>query len=128
MPGRRKGWCAGPAEPGRELAATGLFIAIGHGQRTELLTTHLELDAEGYLKVDAPSTRTNLPGPDGPDGRLFDVSATIPPHRPDSQVCAPRSSAAGGQARGARIPVVYARATSAARFVVPQRWDKVLKW
>ncbi|MEU5639705.1 thioredoxin-disulfide reductase [Streptomyces milbemycinicus] len=46
----------------RELAATGLFIAIGHDPRTHLFTGQLELDAQGYLKVDAPSTRTNLPG------------------------------------------------------------------
>ncbi|MCQ8835283.1 thioredoxin-disulfide reductase [Streptomyces malaysiensis] len=46
----------------RELAATGLVIAIGHDPRTELFKGQLELDAQGYLKVDAPSTRTNLPG------------------------------------------------------------------
>ncbi|MEU5389393.1 MULTISPECIES: thioredoxin-disulfide reductase [Kitasatospora] len=46
----------------RELPVTGLFIAIGHDPRTELFKGQLELDAEGYLKVDAPSTRTNLPG------------------------------------------------------------------
>ncbi|MEU6983961.1 thioredoxin-disulfide reductase [Streptomyces sp. NPDC046324] len=45
-----------------ELAATGLFIAVGHDPRTELFKGQLELDAEGYLKVDAPSTRTNLAG------------------------------------------------------------------
>ncbi|RAJ37631.1 thioredoxin reductase (NADPH) [Kitasatospora sp. SolWspMP-SS2h] len=46
----------------RELAVTGLFIAIGHDPRTELFKGQLDLDAEGYLTVDAPSTRTNLPG------------------------------------------------------------------
>ncbi len=46
----------------RELPVTGLFIAIGHDPRTELFKGQLELDAEGYLKVDAPSTRTNVPG------------------------------------------------------------------
>ncbi|WP_329384866.1 thioredoxin-disulfide reductase [Streptomyces sp. NBC_01716] len=46
----------------RDLDATGLFIAIGHDPRTELFTGQLELDHEGYLKVDAPSTRTNIPG------------------------------------------------------------------
>ncbi|PLW71390.1 thioredoxin-disulfide reductase [Streptomyces sp. SCUT-3] len=45
-----------------ELPVTGLFIAIGHDPRTELFTGQLELDEEGYLKVDAPSTRTNLTG------------------------------------------------------------------
>ncbi|MFJ9666501.1 thioredoxin-disulfide reductase [Streptomyces sp. NPDC101219] len=45
-----------------DLAVTGLFIAIGHDPRTELVKGQLELDEEGYLKVDAPSTRTSLPG------------------------------------------------------------------
>nr|WP_286169056.1 thioredoxin-disulfide reductase [Actinospica acidiphila] len=45
-----------------DLAATGLFIAIGHDPRTELFKGQLELDEEGYLKVDAPSTRTNVTG------------------------------------------------------------------
>ncbi len=44
------------------LAVTGLFIAVGHDPRTELFKSQLDLDDEGYLKVDAPSTRTNLTG------------------------------------------------------------------
>jgi thioredoxin reductase (NADPH) len=46
----------------RELAVTGLFIAVGHDPRTELFKGQLELDDEGYLRVDAPSTRTNVAG------------------------------------------------------------------
>ncbi|MDX5575033.1 thioredoxin-disulfide reductase [Streptomyces sp. ID01-9D] len=46
----------------RDLAATGLFVAIGHDPRTELFAGQLDLDDEGYLKVQAPSTRTNIPG------------------------------------------------------------------
>ncbi|MEW1637773.1 thioredoxin-disulfide reductase [Streptomyces sp. NPDC093801] len=45
-----------------ELPVTGLFIAVGHDPRTELFTGQLDLDDEGYLKVDAPSTRTNVTG------------------------------------------------------------------
>ncbi|MET9530088.1 MULTISPECIES: thioredoxin-disulfide reductase [unclassified Streptomyces] len=45
-----------------ELPVTGLFIAVGHDPRTELFKGQLDLDDEGYLKVDAPSTRTNLNG------------------------------------------------------------------
>ncbi|MGW3167320.1 thioredoxin-disulfide reductase [Streptomyces sp. NPDC001142] len=45
-----------------EIAVTGLFIAVGHDPRTELFKGQLDLDDEGYLKVDAPSTRTNLTG------------------------------------------------------------------
>ncbi len=44
------------------LPVTGLFIAIGHDPRTELFKGQLDLDEEGYLKVAAPSTRTNISG------------------------------------------------------------------
>ncbi|MBC9723864.1 thioredoxin-disulfide reductase [Streptomyces sp. TRM68367] len=46
----------------RDLDVTGLFIAIGHDPRTELFKGQLELDDDGYLKVQSPSTRTNIPG------------------------------------------------------------------
>ena len=46
----------------RELPVTGLFIAIGHDPRSELITGQIDLDDEGYVLVDAPSTRTNLTG------------------------------------------------------------------
>ena len=46
----------------RELPVTGLFIAIGHDPRSELVAGQIDLDDEGYILVDAPSTRTNLPG------------------------------------------------------------------
>ena len=46
----------------RELPATGLFIAIGHDPRSELLHGQVRLDEQGYVLVDQPATRTNLPG------------------------------------------------------------------
>jgi thioredoxin reductase (NADPH) len=46
----------------RELDATGLFIAIGHDPRSELLTGQVDLDDNGYVLVQHPSTATNLPG------------------------------------------------------------------
>jgi thioredoxin reductase (NADPH) len=46
----------------RDLPVTGLFIAIGHDPRSELLTGQVDLDDEGYVLVGQPSTRTNLPG------------------------------------------------------------------
>ncbi len=46
----------------RDLDVTGLFVAIGHDPRTELFADQLELDAEGYLKTQAPTTRTSIPG------------------------------------------------------------------
>jgi len=41
---------------------TGLFVAIGHIPRSELLIGQIDVDNEGYVKVDGRSTRTNLPG------------------------------------------------------------------
>jgi thioredoxin reductase (NADPH) len=46
----------------REHAATGVFVAIGHVPRTDLVAGQVELDAEGYIKVDSPTTVTNLSG------------------------------------------------------------------
>ncbi len=46
----------------REIEATGLFIAVGHDPRSELVRGQVELDAEGYILTEGRSTRTNLPG------------------------------------------------------------------
>ena len=45
-----------------DLAVKGLFIAIGHEPNTKFLNGQLDLDDAGYLKVQAGSTRTNIPG------------------------------------------------------------------
>jgi thioredoxin reductase (NADPH) len=41
---------------------TGLFVAIGHDPRNELVKGQVTLDAEGYVVVENGSTRTNLTG------------------------------------------------------------------
>ncbi len=46
----------------RELPITGLFIAIGHDPRSELLPGKVDLDPEGYVLVEPDSTRTSTPG------------------------------------------------------------------
>ncbi len=46
----------------RELDVTGLFIAIGHDPRSELLHGQVRLDEEGYVLTEANTTRTNLSG------------------------------------------------------------------
>jgi thioredoxin reductase (NADPH) len=50
----------------RDLAVGGLFIAIGHDPRSELVHGQVDIDDEGYIKVnpnqDGASTSTNLPG------------------------------------------------------------------
>ena len=44
------------------LAITGLFVAIGHDPRSELFIGQLPTDADGYLLVEQPSTRTTADG------------------------------------------------------------------
>ena len=46
----------------RRLEATGLFVAIGQVPRSELVANVLDLDEAGYIKVEAPSQRTRIPG------------------------------------------------------------------
>jgi thioredoxin reductase (NADPH) len=46
----------------RELAVTGLFVAIGHDPRSELIRDVVDLDDEGYVLVEGRSTRTSVPG------------------------------------------------------------------
>lgn len=41
---------------------TGLFVAIGHLPRSELVKNQIDLDGEGYVKVEGRSTKTNLRG------------------------------------------------------------------
>src|SRR5690242_4712939 len=46
----------------RELPVTGLFVAIGHDPRNELVKGVVDLDDEGYVLVQGRTTLTNLPG------------------------------------------------------------------
>jgi len=46
----------------RTVPATGLFVAIGHDPRSELVKGVVELDAAGYVTVDGGTTLTNIPG------------------------------------------------------------------
>ncbi|MCT9934688.1 thioredoxin-disulfide reductase [Planotetraspora sp. A-T 1434] len=45
-----------------ELSVSGVFVAIGHEPRTELVKGQVALDKEGYILVEAPTTRTNIDG------------------------------------------------------------------
>ena len=45
-----------------ERAFDGLFVAIGHSPRSELLAGQIDLDGEGYVKVEGRSTKTNQNG------------------------------------------------------------------
>ena len=44
------------------LDATGVFVAIGHEPRSQLVKGQVDLDESGYVRVDLPGTATNVPG------------------------------------------------------------------
>lgn len=44
------------------LDVTGVFVAIGHDPRSQLVRRQVPLDDEGYVLVTSPSTRTAIPG------------------------------------------------------------------
>ena len=46
----------------RELAAGGVFVAIGHEPNSRLFKGLLDMDAAGYLKTKPGSTATSIPG------------------------------------------------------------------
>ncbi|WP_082093321.1 thioredoxin-disulfide reductase [Demequina sediminicola] len=46
----------------KTIAATGMFVAIGHIPRSELLTGVVDTDAEGYVLVEGRTTATNVSG------------------------------------------------------------------
>jgi len=46
----------------RELEAAGAFVAVGHEPQSALVAGQIDLDEEGYVKVQGRSTRTNRPG------------------------------------------------------------------
>ena len=45
-----------------DLPATGLFIAVGHDPRSELVKGQVDLDDEGYVLVEGRTTKTNVDG------------------------------------------------------------------
>jgi thioredoxin reductase (NADPH) len=46
----------------KNLAVAGAFIAIGHQPQSQLVTGQVELDDDGFVKVNGASTLTSLPG------------------------------------------------------------------
>jgi thioredoxin reductase (NADPH) len=46
----------------KKMDITGVFVAIGHDPRSELYRDQMNLNPDGYVIVESPSTRTSLPG------------------------------------------------------------------
>ena len=46
----------------RELEITGAFVAVGHEPQSALVAGQIDLDENGYVRVETRSTRTNKPG------------------------------------------------------------------
>ena len=46
----------------RVLPVKGVFMGIGHEPNTQIFRGQLEMNDVGYIKVEAPSTRTSVPG------------------------------------------------------------------
>jgi thioredoxin reductase (NADPH) len=59
----------------RTLAATGLFVAIGHDPRSELVRGQVDLDDQGYVLVSGRGTSTGVPG-------VFACGGPCRPHLP----------------------------------------------
>ena len=52
----------GNGAPAERIEVDGAFVAIGHAPATELFRGHVALDADGYIRVEAGTTRTSVPG------------------------------------------------------------------
>ena len=132
--GRRDGGEAAQQRDRRSRACyptQGVFFAIGHEPNTELFRGQLEMDDVGYIKVQEPTTKTNVPGRlrrgrrDGPDlppgghrrrhrlprrdrrralarGASRLTRARCPAPRPRSRPSAPCASPATGRAPSSR--------------------------
>ena len=46
----------------QDIPVSGFFVAIGHKPNTDIFKGQLEMDEQGYLLVQAGSSRTNIPG------------------------------------------------------------------
>ncbi|MBR3724626.1 MAG: thioredoxin-disulfide reductase [Bacteroidales bacterium] len=46
----------------RHIDIAGFFVAIGHKPNTDFVKGQIELDEQGYIKVQAPGSATNIPG------------------------------------------------------------------
>lgn len=45
-----------------DVPISGFFVAIGHTPNTEIFKDYLDIDKQGYIKTEAGSVKTNIPG------------------------------------------------------------------
>lgn len=45
-----------------DIAIDGFFLAIGHKPNTDIVRGHVSLDETGYIKLEGPTSATNIPG------------------------------------------------------------------
>src|SRR5690606_8230506 len=46
----------------KEIAVTGVFVAIGHKPNTDIFAGQLTMDETGYLITEGKTSKTNIPG------------------------------------------------------------------
>ena len=46
----------------KDVPISGFFVAIGHTPNTEIFKDYLDIDEQGYIKTEAGSVKTNIPG------------------------------------------------------------------
>ncbi len=51
-----------PEEKHFDIAIDGFFLAIGHTPNTGIFKGQLDMNNEGYIAVESPTTRTSVPG------------------------------------------------------------------
>ena len=72
----------------RHVDLAGVFVAIGHKPNTDFLNGQVELDEQGYIKVQNPSSATNVPG-------VFAAGDVCDPHYRQAIVAAGKGCVAG---------------------------------